>query len=232
MAECGAARQDILGCNVWTSYLTVEYTPPSATIPAAADSELAQDLDRANVDMNMGIPNLPRPRLSAKMIFALTPTEVLLLPGSQEHDEPPPLEPTRLALPANSCLLLDRRTWHARAPPTARGGEAELVVTVGMAQRWMKARDAMYVEPVFRRLRCPILRQVRTPPTPPHPNRTPNTKDLRAYSRYGYMYIHSSSDGHRRTRGTSAAPASTRRSGSGCMTTASRHDTATIWAVF
>ena len=188
MAECGAARQDILGCNVWTSYLTVEYTPPSATIPAAADSELAQDLDRANVDMNMGIPNLPRPRLSAKMIFALTPTEVLLLPGSQEHDEPPPLEPTRLALPANSCLLLDRRTWHARAPlATARGGEAELVVTVGLAQRWMKARDAMYVETVFRRLRCPILRQVRTPPTPPHPNRTPNTKDLRAYSRYGYM---------------------------------------------
>ena len=104
------------------------------------------------------------------------------------------------------------------------------MVTVGLAQRWMKARDAMYVETVFRRLRCPILRQVRTPPTPPHPNRTPNTKDLRAYSRYGYMY--SSSDGRRRTRGTSAAPASTRRSGSGCMITASRYDTATIWAVF
>ena len=149
---------DILGCNVFTNYCTVEFAPGSSS--ARVEAPLEQDLDRANVDMSMDIPGQPRPRLSLKLIFSLTQTEVSVVAGSQEHDElPTELAPTIVALEPNSCLLLDRRTWHARQPVN-QNGESQLTVTIGLAQRWMKARDAMFVEPIFGRLRCPVLRQL------------------------------------------------------------------------
>ena len=75
---------DILGCNVFTNYCTVEFAPGIAN--ARVEPPLEQDLDRANVDMSMDIPGQPRPRLSVKMIFSLTESEVTVVAGSQGHD--------------------------------------------------------------------------------------------------------------------------------------------------
>ena len=64
-------------------------------------------------------------RLAVKCVFSLSEGEAsshVVIPGGHLHDtlpEPEALPRERITLPANSCLLLDRRMWHAVAPPAS-----------------------------------------------------------------------------------------------------------------
>jgi hypothetical protein len=159
---------DVLGANIFLNYCRLEYEPPAAAAspppPLAADFE--QDLDRCNVDIggHMGGSG-PRPRLSVKCVFLLSEHgapydggHYHVLPGSHLCDDRPDAAAVPVLAPANSCLLLDRRTWHAAG--SASTHHPRLSCVAGLAPRWMKARDAMFVEPTLLRRACPVLRQL------------------------------------------------------------------------
>ena len=83
----------------------------------------------------------------------------------QAHTHLPPAHPPlfvrdHTCFTATLCrltqLLLRRR--HA-ASPNVSDMERQ-VVFVGYSYRWMKARDAMFVEPALERTSCPITRQL------------------------------------------------------------------------
>jgi ectoine hydroxylase len=121
------------------------------------------------------------PRMSVKAAYYLTDCSAVgcgntwVVPGS--HTQPHPHLPARGArggdgglglgqphgaipvlAPANSVMIFDRRLLHAQSPNWSQA--ERLVVFVGYGYRWLKARDAMYVEPAFAAMRCPIARQL------------------------------------------------------------------------
>ena len=60
--------------------------------------------------------------------------------------------------PAGSCLLFDRRIYHAATPNWSSTDRS--VIFMGYGYRWLKARDAMFVEPTMAQTSCPIVRQL------------------------------------------------------------------------
>ena len=61
-------------------------------------------------------------------------------------------------VPANSCMIFDRRLWHAQSPNYSQA--ERLVLFMGYGARWLKARDAMYVEDAMAMTTCPLRRQM------------------------------------------------------------------------
>jgi hypothetical protein len=77
------------------------------------------------------------------------------LPASR-RGQPPGAIP--VLAPENSVMIFDRRLLHAQSPNWSQA--ERLVVFMGYGHRWLKARDAMHVEPAFQLTRCPIARQL------------------------------------------------------------------------
>ena len=63
-----------------------------------------------------------------------------------------------LLVPANSCMIFDRRLWHAATPNWSQ--HERTVVFMGYGCRWLTPRDAMYVEDAMEAVECPIVRQM------------------------------------------------------------------------
>ena len=59
---------------------------------------------------------------------------------------------------ANSCLLFDRRLWHAATPNWSN--QQRIACFVGYAHRWLRPKEPLYVEKAMERASCPILRQM------------------------------------------------------------------------
>jgi ectoine hydroxylase-related dioxygenase (phytanoyl-CoA dioxygenase family) len=55
-------------------------------------------------------------------------------------------------------MIFDRRLLHAQSPNYSQA--ERIVLFMGYGARWLKARDAMYVEPAMDCIRCPIARQM------------------------------------------------------------------------
>lgn len=72
------------------------------------------------------------------------------------YGQPPGAIP--VLAPENSCMIFDRRLLHAQSPNWSQA--ERLVIFMGYGARWMKARDAMYVEPAMGLTKCPIARQI------------------------------------------------------------------------
>lgn len=91
-----------------------------------------------------------------------------VVPGSMGQNGPGQLLPKSgvgqpegahpVLVPANSVMIFDRRLLHAQSPNYSQA--ERIVLFMGYGARWLKARDAMYVEPALERTRCPIARQM------------------------------------------------------------------------
>ena len=140
-----------------------------------------QDSHRLNVELGHNQPDGPRPRISLKCAFFLSDcsqpgrANTWIVPKLHLSDSLPPLLPLQqggdgapgtgqpagampVLAPANSCLIFDRRLWHTGSPNWS--AFPRKVCFVGYAPRWMKPRDAMWVEPAMARTQCPIVRQL------------------------------------------------------------------------
>ena len=119
------------------------------------------------------------PRMSLKCAYYLTDCREVgcgntwIVPGSVDTDlangatlfpedhsgplgQPPGAIPVQV--PANSCMIFDRRVWHAATPNWAQ--YERMVVFMGYGARWLAPRYAMYVEDAMEMITCPIKRQM------------------------------------------------------------------------
>ena len=169
---------DIMGCNIKTYHAHFNFTPGREGVSEPVDYETAetfmyhQDSHRVNFEMGHNEPGGPRPRLSLKCAYYLTDCSesgsgnTWIVPGSHLLDELPsppggvgqPAGAIPVRAPRGSCLIFDRRLFHSATPNWAP--DPRLVCFVGYSPRWMKARDAMYVEPSMERTSCPVVRQL------------------------------------------------------------------------
>ena len=179
---------DILGSNLFLyhGYIVGDRAaPPEATIPADMnavptfgwhqDSGMQNDIRNALDDHSHPIS----PRMSLKCAYYLTDCREVgcgntwIVPGSVDTDlakgatlfpadhsgplgQPPGAIPVQV--PANSCMIFDRRVWHAATPNWAQ--YERMVVFMGYGARWLAPRDAMYVEDAMEMITCPIKRQM------------------------------------------------------------------------
>ena len=175
---------DILGCNIYVYHAHANVTPPAlpgTQVPASFDDVPSfgfhQDSARVNVEMGHdenagGTTGNPRPRLSVKCAYYLTDMtqagrgNTWVIRGSHLRDDgvrPPQLGQPEGAIPVlaeeNSCLIFDRRCWHAASNNFSPENE-RLAAFVGYGFRWIRPRDGMYVEPALKQLTCPIARQL------------------------------------------------------------------------
>ena len=167
---------DILGANIKCYHSHWNYTPgrgePEPDYDELPTLGFHQDSHRVNIEMGHEQPDGPRPRLSVKCAYFLTDcsasgrANTWIVPGSHRLDTLPSVPGGRgqpagampVLAPANSCLIFDRRLWHTASPNWS--AEPRMVCFVGYSPRWMKARDAMWVEPSIERTSCPVVRQL------------------------------------------------------------------------
>ena len=146
---------DILGWNIQLYHSHLIVTPPLRRGTVSRQPRLGwhQDSGRLNLDLE----GEPRPRVSVKVGFFITPTlhtdrgNFHVVPGSHRLNrldlpEDADLDHPR-AMPvradAGDAVFFDRRIWHA--PGRNRSSVTRQVFFLGYSYRWLRPRDDMTV---------------------------------------------------------------------------------------
>lgn len=157
----------ILGWNIQLYHSHADVTPSENHSKQNWSVAWHQDSMRVNDE----IESVPRPRLSLKIGYYLSDVSqpgrgnTLVVPGSHllnelecpQDGESNPEGAIPICAPAGSAVIVDRRIWHSRSANTS--DIVRKVIWLGYSYRWLKCKDAMTVEHLYKDLE-PIRRQL------------------------------------------------------------------------
>ena len=179
---------DILGWNIHLYLAHLDVTPPD---PPESDRGMGLSWHQDSGRVNQELETSPRPRLSIKVAYFLSDTNVpgrgnfYVIPGSQKKNKIRFPQGNRNQLlkgsqailaPKGAAVIFDRRLWHSAS--ANQWNQPRKALFYGYSYRWLMPRGPCKVKKFWKEL-DPIQRQIcRQPPSDVHGYTSPRDEDV------------------------------------------------------